>query len=73
MLDKLISWIDHVRTVKKKIAKNIGVKILLKLYFLYIHSYLNYANIAWASTYAMKLKRVYLKQKHAVHIAFNKD
>ena len=37
-----------------------------------MHSYLNYANIAWASTYATKLKRVYLKQKHAVRIVFNK-
>ena len=34
---------------------------------------MNYANIAWASTYATKLKRVYLKQKHAVRIVFNKD
>ena len=25
------------------------------------------------STYAMKLKRVYLKRKHAVRIVFNKD
>ena len=34
---------------------------------------MNYANIAWASTYATKLKRVYLKQKHAVRIVFNKN
>ena len=34
---------------------------------------MNYANIASASTYATKLKGVYLKQKHAVRIAFNKD
>ena len=46
---------------------------LKTVYFSYIHSYLNYANIASASTYATKLKRVYLKQKHAVRIVFNKD
>ena len=34
---------------------------------------MNYVNIASASTYATKLKGVYLKQKHAVRIAFNKD
>ena len=83
MLDEHISWIDHVRTVENKIAKNIGllycVSQLLNedsfktVYFLYIHSYLNYADIAWASTYATKLKRVCLKQKHAVRIVFNKD
>ena len=34
---------------------------------------MNYANIAWASTYATKLKKVCLKQKHAVRIVFNTD
>ena len=82
MLDEHISWIDHVRTVENKIAKNIGLLCrvsqfliedsLKTVYFLYIHSYLNYGNIAWASTYATKLKIVYLKQKHAVRIVFNK-
>ena len=83
MLDKHISWIDHVRTIENKIAKNIGLLYrgsqflneysLKTLYFWYIHSCLNYANIAWASTCATKLKRVYLKQKHAVRIVLNKD
>ena len=82
MLDEHMSWIDHVRTVENKIAKNIGLlyrvnqflneDTLKTVYFSYIHSYLNYANIAWASMYATKLKSVYLKQKHAVRIAFNK-
>ena len=80
MLDEHISWIDHVRTVENKIVKNIGLLYrisqflnedsLKTVYFLYIHSYLNYANIAWVSIYATKLKRVYLKQKHAVRIVF---
>ena len=49
-----------LKQLKKKIAKNIGLLYLAKpyldetslktLYFSYIHSYLNYANIAWAST-----------------------
>ena len=83
MLDEHISWIDHVKTVENKIAKNIGSLYrvsqflnegsLKTVYFSYIHSYLNYANIAWVSTYATKLKRVYLKQKHAVRIVFNKE
>ena len=83
MLDEHISWIDHARTVENEIEKNIGFLYrvsqflnedsLKTLYFSYIHSYLNYANIAWASTYATKLKRVCLKQKHTVRIVFNKD
>ena len=83
MLDEHIPWIDNLRTVANEIAKNIGLLYCISqflnedsfktIYVLFIHSYLNYANIAWASTYATKLKRVFLKQKHAIRIVFNKD
>ena len=48
-------------------------KSLKSIYFVYIHSYLNYANIAWGSTYRNKLKTIYFHQKHAVCIVFNED
>ena len=84
VLAECISWQDHIRiTAKNKIAKNIGliyrVKQLLNtsslksIYFSYIHTYVNYANIAWASTQKTKLKIIYTKQKHAVRIIFNED
>ena len=41
------------------------------MYFSYIHSYLNYANIAWAITRTTKLKPLLHKQKLAVRIVFN--
>ena len=76
MPDEHISQTDLARTVESKIAKNIGLLYrvsqfldedsLKTVYFSYIHSYWNYPNIVWASTYATKLKRVYLKRKHAV-------
>ena len=57
MLDENVNWQEHIRTVENKIAKNIGLlyraKYLLNelslkcIYFAYIHSYLNYVNIAW--------------------------
>ena len=46
---------------------------LKTIYFSYIHSYLNYANIAWASTYVTKLKKINLLQKRAVRFVFNED
>ena len=50
MLDENISWEEHIRTVETKLAKNIGLLYRAKpfesIYFAYIHSYLNYANIA---------------------------
>ena len=67
MLDEHISWNDHIKTVESKLAKNIGLlnrasyflneHSLKTIYFSYIHSYLSYANITWASTYATKLKK----------------
>ena len=82
MLDEHISWNDHIKTVESKLAKNIGLlnrasyflneHSLKTIYFSYIHSYLSYANITWASTYATKLKKNLL-QKRAVRSVFNED
>ena len=83
MLDENITWEKHIRTIESKLAKNIGllyrakpllqVKSLKSIYFAYIHSHINYANIAWGSTYRTKLKTIYFHQKHAVRIVFNED
>ena len=83
MLDENISQVEHIHTVETKLAKNIGLlyrakplleeKSLKSIYFAYIHSYLNYANIAWASTYRTKLKTIHFHQKHAVRFLFNED
>ena len=83
MLDENISWDEHICTVETKLAKNIGLlyrtkplieeKSLKSIYFAYIHTYLNYANIAWASTYKTKLETIHFYQKHAVRIVFNED
>ena len=73
----------NYRTVETKLAKYIGLlscgKLLLEekslksIYFAYNHSYLNYGNVAWASTYRTKLKTIQFHQKHAARIVFNED
>ena len=83
LLDENITWKNHICSVEKKLAKNIGLLYRAKyfldesslktVYFSYIHSYLNYANIAWASTYQTKLKTVHYHQKHAGRIVFNQE
>ena len=45
---------------------------LLSLYFSYIHSYINYANLAWTSTHKTNLKKIHSQQKHALRIVYNK-
>ena len=46
---------------------------LRQLYFSFINSYLNYGNIAWASTNKTKLKCLHRRQKHAARIIYLKN
>ena len=73
-----------MQLIENKVSKNAGVlyntsklrnsKCLRSIYFAFIHSYINYANIAWASTNKIKLKRLFGKQKQAAaRIIFNQD
>ena len=76
-----LTWKNHIEVVENKISKNIGVlyrashlldfKNLLKIYFSFIHIYISYANIAWASTFKTKLQEILKKQKHAARITFH--
>ena len=45
---------------------------LLALHYFYIHSYLNYANLALGITYLTNLKKLRSQQKHAIRIVHNK-
>ena len=83
MLDEKISWKEHIKTVENRFYKNIGLlrkakqllnsESLKTIQFSNIHSYLNYAKIAWVSTNPTKLKKLYYLQKQAARIIFNKD
>ena len=69
LLDENLSWNEHLKYTENKIAKSIGLMYkaktfldkdsLLSLYFSYIHSYINYANLAWASTHKTNLKKMH--------------
>ena len=82
MLDENISWEEHFRTVETKLANDIRLlyrakplleeKPLRSIYFVYIYSYLNEANIAWASTYKTKLTS-FIKSMLYVCIVFNEE
>ena len=82
LLDEHLSWKEHIRYTENKIAKNIGLLYrakpflgkhsLLTLYYSYIHTYLNYANLTWASTNRTNLKKLLSQQKHAIRIVDNK-
>jgi hypothetical protein len=75
--------IIYIDTICTKVSKSIGILYkarefldkhnLKQLYFSFIHSYINYANIAWASTHKTKLGKLYCCQKHATRVINFKD
>ena len=83
ILDENILWKEHLKYTENKIAKSIGLiykykpfldnDSLLSLYFSYIHSYINYANLSWAGAHKSKLKKILSQQNHVLRIVYNKD
>ena len=73
-----------IKTVENIISKNIGLlckpkqllnneSLKIYIYFCNVHSYFNYANIAWASTNPTKLKKVHYLQKQEAQIIVDED
>ena len=83
IIDEHINWKEHINLIKSKVSKNLGVmyktknfldqNCLKKLYFSFIHTYLNYCNMAWASNFKTHLKKLYTTQRKASIIIMNKD
>ena len=46
---------------------------LIVLYYSFIHTYINYGNIAWGSTNRTNFKKINSLQKHAIRIIHCKD
>ena len=83
IVDETLSWDTRIKVMENKISKNLGIlykarpflnsSSLKTLYFSFIHSYLNYCNIAWGSTNFCRLEKLYSKQKHACRIICNEN
>ena len=78
-----MSWKEHFKLTENKVDENIGLiyeakpylnkDSLLALYFSYIHSYINYANLVWGSTNRTYLRKINSQQKHALRLIHNKN
>ena len=74
LVDENLSLKQHINNARTKISKIIDMlyksrglvkqPLLKQLYFSFTHYDFNYANIAWASTYKIKLEELYHNQKH---------
>ena len=83
MFDEHLTCRNHITTKQNKISKNLGLlykakrvlnmNALKSLYFSFVHSYLNYGNIVWASVTQTKLKKLARKQKQAIRIFENEN
>ena len=83
LIDENLTWKDHIKYVESKISKNLGLlykaknylnkKALMSLYFSYIHPFVNYGNIVWASSNRTNLKKINSQQKHAVRMIHNEN
>ena len=72
IIDENLTWKTQVELVENKILKSVGTlfkavrslnsKSLRSIYFAVVHPYINYANIAWASTNKTCLNRILGKQ-----------
>ena len=77
MVDENLTWNDHIHIPENKLSKNIGLLYSAKLYldkntmttlyFSFFYSYLNYGNIARASTTKSKLRKIASQQRQAVN------
>ena len=81
LTDEHLTWKGHITLTENKVSKNLGLLYIARrildstalknLYLPFIHSYLNYGNIVWASTSRTKLKKLASKQKQALRIVNN--
>ena len=81
ILDEHLSWRPHISSVESKLSKNVGIlskarccintEAAKSLYFAFLHPYIAFGNIIWASTHKTKLERIHKLQKRAVRIISN--
>ena len=73
LFNENLTWKNHTNLIENKISKSLGIlhqaKFLLNqksrknLYFSFLHSYINYSNIAWGGTSKNKLNKIFTYQK----------
>ena len=83
MIDGVLPWKTHVELVENTISKSVEIlfkasrflnsRSLQSMYFALVHPYINYANIAWASTNKTYLKTILVKQKQAARLISSND
>ena len=76
LLEENLNLKEHIKYIENKLAKNLKLlkevrpilekNALLAFYYSYIHTYFNYANIAWGIARRTNLKKGNSQQKHVI-------
>ena len=78
MLDQHLTFETHLKYIKEKISRGIGIlckarkylkeSSLLTLYYAFIYHYFTYCNTVWGNTYSSFLEPLAKLQKRAIRI-----
>ena len=78
LFDENLTWKNHINLIENKMSKSLGILYRAKFlfnqkswkngYISFIHSYINYGNIAWGRTSKTKLKKICNYQKKAARV-----
>ena len=78
IIDEKLNWSNHINSVKRKVAKGIGIickakrwltqNTLSTLYYSFIYPYMQYGVLAWGYTYKSYLDPLIKMQKRAVRL-----
>ena len=76
-----MSWVEHIKNVKNKVAKSVGImyrlkdviteKIMKLLYCSLILPQLSYCCEIWGNTFNTRLSKLYILQKRAIRLVDN--
>ena len=83
MIDENLTQKTHIELVENKTSKRVGIlfkascylnsKSLRSICFAFVHPYINYANISWASINKIFFKIILGKQKQAAKLMSSDD
>ena len=83
IIDKNLTWYDHIHYISGKISKGVGIQSKLKymlpisilrlIYNAIISPYISFCDIAWGGTYSSRLNSIRVLQNRAIRIISGND
>ena len=82
IIDFKLLFKEHILKLKSKLSRAVGImcklkhivpiRIIIRLYYAFFHSYLLYGLLVWSATYTSYLQPIKILQNKALHVISNK-